>query len=46
MVGSCEHDNEFRFHKRQEFLDYLSVQLVSQEGLCSMECFFSPSYEL
>jgi len=36
VVGSCEHCNNLRFHKRQGIL--LAEQLsVSQEGLCSVE---------
>jgi hypothetical protein len=38
VVSSCEHDNELSGSiKCSEFLDYLSVLLASQEGLCSME---------
>jgi hypothetical protein len=38
VVGSCEHGNEPSCSiKCGEFLDYLSVLLASQEGLCSME---------
>jgi hypothetical protein len=38
VVGSCEHGNEPSGSiKCGEFLDYLSVLLASQEGLCSME---------
>jgi hypothetical protein len=38
VAGSCEHGNEPSGSiKCEEFLDYLSVLLVSQEGLCSME---------
>jgi hypothetical protein len=38
VAGSCEHDNEsLDSIKGGEFLDYLSVLLVSEGGLCSME---------
>jgi hypothetical protein len=38
VAGSCEHGNEPSGSiKFGEFLDYLSVPLASQEGLCSME---------
>jgi hypothetical protein len=38
MAGSCEHGNELSgYIKCGEFLDWLSVFLASQEGLCSME---------
>jgi hypothetical protein len=38
VAGSCEHGNEPSGSiKCGEFLDYLSVLLASQEGLCSME---------
>jgi hypothetical protein len=38
VAGSCEHGNEpLSSIKCLEFLDYLSVLLASQEGLCSME---------
>jgi hypothetical protein len=38
VAGSCEHgDKPSGFIKCGEFLDYLSVLLASQEGLCSME---------
>jgi hypothetical protein len=38
MAGSCEHGDEPSDSiKCREFLDYLSVLLASQEGLCSME---------
>jgi hypothetical protein len=38
VVGSCEHGNEpSGTIKSGKFLDYLSVLLASQEGLCSME---------
>jgi hypothetical protein len=37
VAGSCEHGNEPSSSiKFGEFLDELSVLLVSQEGLCSM----------
>jgi hypothetical protein len=38
VAGSCEHGNESSGSiKCGEFLDWLSVLLASQEGLCSME---------
>jgi hypothetical protein len=38
MVGSCEHGNEPSGSiNGEEVFDQLSVLLVSQEGLCSME---------
>jgi hypothetical protein len=38
VAGSCEHGNEPSGSiKFGEFLDYLSLLLASQEGLCSME---------
>jgi hypothetical protein len=38
VAGSCEHGNEPSGSiKCGEFLDYLSLLLASQEGLCSME---------
>jgi hypothetical protein len=38
VAGSCEHGNEPSGSiKCGEFLDWLSVLLASQEGLCSME---------
>jgi hypothetical protein len=38
MAGSCEHGDEPSGSiKCGEFLYYLSVLLVSQEGLCFME---------
>jgi hypothetical protein len=38
VAGSCEHGNEPSGSiKCGEFLEQLSVLLVSQEGLCSME---------
>jgi hypothetical protein len=38
MANSCEHGNESSGSvKCGEFLDYLSVLLGSQEGLCSVE---------
>jgi hypothetical protein len=38
MAGSCEHSNEPSCSiKRRDFLDYRSVLLASQKGLCSME---------
>jgi hypothetical protein len=38
VAGSCEHGNEPSVSiKCGEFLDWLSVLLGSQEGLCSME---------
>jgi hypothetical protein len=38
VAGSCEHGNEPSASiKCGEFLDWLSVLLASQEGLCSME---------
>jgi hypothetical protein len=38
VAGSCEHDNEFSGSiKGREFLDWLSILLASQDGLCSME---------
>jgi hypothetical protein len=38
VAGSCENGNEPSGSiKCGEFLDYLSVLLASQEGLCSME---------
>jgi hypothetical protein len=38
VAGSCEHGNgPSGSIKCGEFIDYLSVLLASQEGLCSME---------
>jgi hypothetical protein len=38
VAGFCEHGNEPSGSiKGREFLDWLSVLLASQEGLCSME---------
>jgi hypothetical protein len=38
VVGSCEHDDEPSDSMEcGEFLDWLSVLVASQEGLCSME---------
>jgi hypothetical protein len=38
MAGSCENVNEPTGPiKGREFLDYLSVLIRSQEGICSME---------
>jgi hypothetical protein len=38
VAGSCEHGDEPSGSiKCGEFLDYLSVPLAFQEGLCSME---------
>jgi hypothetical protein len=38
VEGSCEHgDDPSGSMKCWEFLDWLSVLLASQEGLCSME---------
>jgi hypothetical protein len=38
VAGSCEYGNELSgLIKCEEFLDWLSVLLASQEGLCSME---------
>jgi hypothetical protein len=38
VAGSCEHGNEPSGSiKCREFLDWLSVLLAFQEGLCSME---------
>jgi hypothetical protein len=38
VAGSCEHSNEPSGSINYgEFLDWLSVLLASQEGLCSME---------
>jgi hypothetical protein len=38
VASSCEHgDTHLGSIKCGEFLDYLSVLLASQEGLCSME---------
>jgi hypothetical protein len=38
VVGSCEHSNEpSGSMKGGEFLDWLSILLLSQEELCSME---------
>jgi hypothetical protein len=38
VAGSCEHGNEpLGSIKCGEFLDWLSVLLVCQEGLCFME---------
>jgi hypothetical protein len=38
VVSSCEHGDEPSGSiKCEEFPDYLSVLLASQEGLCSME---------
>jgi hypothetical protein len=38
VAGSCEHSSEPSGSvKGGEFLDSLSVLLVSQEGLCSMD---------
>jgi hypothetical protein len=38
VASSCEHGDEPSGSiKCREFLDWLSVLLVSQEGLCSME---------
>jgi hypothetical protein len=38
VAGSCEHGNEPSGSiKCGGFLDYLSLLLASQEGLCSME---------
>jgi hypothetical protein len=37
MAGSCEHGNEpFGSVKGREFLDYMSILLALQDGLCSM----------
>jgi hypothetical protein len=38
MAGFCEHGNEYSFSiKGGEFLDYLSILLAPQEGLCCMQ---------
>jgi hypothetical protein len=38
VESSCEHGDELSGSiKCGEFIDYLSVLLASQEGLCSME---------
>jgi hypothetical protein len=38
VAGSCEHGNEPSGSiKCGEFLDWLSILLASQEGLCFME---------
>jgi hypothetical protein len=38
VAGFCEHGNEpFVSIKGGEFLEYLSVLLASQEGLCFMQ---------
>jgi hypothetical protein len=38
VAGSCEHGNEPSVSiKCGEFIGWLSMLLVSQEGLCSME---------
>jgi hypothetical protein len=38
VAGSCEHGNETSGSiKCGEFLDYLSILLASEEGLCFME---------
>jgi hypothetical protein len=38
VAGSCEHGNEpLGSIKRGEFLDWPSMLLASQGGLCSME---------
>jgi hypothetical protein len=38
VAGCCEHGNEPSVSiKCGEFLDWLSILVTSQEGLCSME---------
>jgi hypothetical protein len=38
VAGSCKHGNELSGSiKCGEFLDYLSVLLASQAGICSIE---------